>query len=145
MFVIKDSIEGRMYAERGDEIIKIETKQNITRSQFEEYSTNQSALLLGIFESQLPPYPEFLTKQTWCEEKFIPREQQTGLGKFFTLYAGTRQGYGVCVDDLVQYRASVGLFYCDKTSIMFKVEYFINKKESADTLISFNKEITCLL
>lgn len=140
---MKEFSENKILAESGDEILKIEIVKDIGKSKAEEYVKNQSALLMGMFEPQLPPYPEFLTKQTGCNEKYKPQEKESQYGKYFTLYAGDRFGYGICVDDLIKYKASLGFFYCPEKNILFKTEYFIPLNEDFNKIINLNNSVIC--
>lgn len=142
-FTVKEIAENKITAEKGGEIIKIEMVKNLNKEKVEEYINNQTALLIGIFEPQLPPYPEFLTKESGCAEKYKPKEYQSNYGKYFTLYAGDRLGYGVCVDDLIHYKASLGYFYCPIESTLFTIEYFVSDKEDFNKIINLNNSVTC--
>jgi len=102
------------------------------------------AMLKSIFEPQLPPYPEFLTKESGCAERYKPIEKESGYGKYFIMYAGERLGYGVCVDDLIKYKASLGYFYCKNSNKVFKVQYFINKEKGNDKISDLNNSFVCL-
>lgn len=142
-FKLKELTENKIFAERDGEILKIEIIKNINESKAEEYVKNQTALLKGMFESQLPPYPEFLTKESGCAEKYKPKEYQGKYGKYFILYAGNRLGYGVCVDDLIEYRASLGYFYCQDKDTLFKIEYFSDLNKDLNAIVNFNNSFVC--
>lgn len=126
-----------------DDVIKIETTQKTTGDQTDKYIQKEITLIESFFEPQLPPYPEFLTQESSCEEKYRPLKQESRYGKHLIMYAGERFGYGVCVDNLIKYRATLGYFYCDNTNSLFKIEYFTNKDESIEKLINFNQSFVC--
>ncbi len=140
---LKEFSGNKISAESGGEILKIEIIKKVDKQKAQEYVKTQTALLNGLFEPQLPPYPEFLTKQTGCDDKYKPKEKESQHGKYFTLYASGRLGYGVCVDDLIKYKASVGYFYCPTKNTLFKVEYFFDPNEDFNKIINFNNSFAC--
>lgn len=93
--------------------------------QAQRYSDEQSVLLEGIFNPQLPPYPEFLMQENACDEKYHPIRMETQYGVFYTLFANDRFGYGVCSDDAIAYRSGFGLFYCPNKNTVVHVELFM--------------------
>lgn len=115
---------------------------DLNKEKFDNYFKEQSILLKGIFEPQLPPYPEFLTKETGCGKKYKPIQKQNDFGEYYLLYAGERFGYGVCVDDLIEYRASLGYFYCPKKEMGVQLEYFVPKNSEID-LINLTNSFKC--
>jgi len=82
------------------------------------FLAGERALLQGLFEPAVPPYPEFLTRELACPEALRPRETRHPLGTVTALAAGERFGFGICAPDLVRYRAAVGHFACgDRTLV----------------------------
>lgn len=142
-FRIQDSSEEYIYATSNDEVIKIGITAEENKSSAVNYINNEVALFLGIFQPHLPPYPEFLTREASCPDNYKPSMKETPYGKSFTLYAGERFGYGVCVDDLIKYRASINYFYCPNLGKVFKIEYFINKADNVNKLINFTDSFAC--
>jgi len=143
-FKVTQSFENNFSAENGEEVIKIKIFNDFSLKEAEEYIANQTALLNGIFEPQLPPYPEFLTKQTGCDNKYKPIKESGKYGDNYLMYAGSRFGYGICTDDLIEYKASLGFYYCPKSKTLFKLEYFIGKDEEFGKLSTLNKSFNCL-
>lgn len=142
-FKITEKGENRIKAENGGEILKIRIFKDFEKEEFEKYAREQEALLKGIFEPQLPPYPEFLTKETGCDKKYKPIKKQNSYGDYKILYAGERFGYGVCVDDLIRYQASIGYFYCPEGKMAVQLEYFIPQDENRGKLINLNNSFKC--
>lgn len=142
-FRIQDNSEKYIYATHNDEVIKININDEGDAGSAASYINNEVALFLGIFQPHLPPYPEFLTREASCPDNYKPSPQKTSYGRSFTLYAGERFGYGVCVDDLIKYRASINYFYCPNLGKVFKIEYFINKTENMNKLLNFIDSFTC--
>lgn len=142
-FKISDASDDSILAERDGEIIKIKIIPEETKKLADNYINKEIALFQGIFEPHLPPYPEFLTKEASCAEKYKPIASESRYGKSFIVYAGDRLGYGVCADDLVKYRASLGYFYCENSNKAFKVEYFTDKGVSDKKLTDFNNSFVC--
>lgn len=129
----------------GESVVKIRMAENMDADAAKRYVESQLTLLRSIFEPNLPPYPEFLTKEAGCADEYAPREHETPYGTYAVLYAGERFGFGVCVEDLIQYRASIGFFYCPRSRTVFEVRYFIPKeKEEGDSeLARLNESFQC--
>lgn len=108
-----------------------------------QYIAEQTALLLSIFESRLPPYPEFLTRESGCPQEFEPTQRTNHLGNYHLLYAGERFGYGVCTADLARRRAAIGHFYCPNSRRLFSLEYFIPREAGVSTLVGIFDSILC--
>lgn len=142
-FKITESGDNRIKAENDGEILKIRIFKDFEKEEFEKYAREQEALLKGIFEPQLPPYPEFLTKETGCDKKYKPIQKQNNYGGYKILYAGERFGYGVCVDDLIRYWASVGYFYCPEKKMAVQLEYFVPQDMGQEKLINLNNSFKC--
>lgn len=142
-FKVKEISNNRILAVNNDDVIKIETTQKTTEDFASKYIQKEITLIESFFEPQLPPYPEFLTQESSCEEKYRPLKQESRYGKHLIMYAGERFGYGVCVDNLIKYRATLGYFYCDNTNMLFKIEYFTKKDASIEKLINFNNSFVC--
>ena len=143
-FNVTQRFENNFKAENGGEMIKIKIFDDFGVKEAEEYAKSQSALLDGIFEPQLPPYPEFLTKQTGCDKKYRPIIESGTHGDIYLMYAGSRFGYGICSDDLIEYRASLGFYYCANSKKLFKLEYFIEKNGELGTLLALHESFECL-
>ncbi len=143
-FVIKESIDGLTLAERGDEIIRIKAAGNLEKDAAEKSVKEQTKLLAGIFDAQLPPYPEFLTKEIGCAERFRPKRKETPIGFYQMMLAGKRLTYGVCVDDLAFYIAGQGFFYLPAKKQLLKIEYFIPKHMAQEKIDGFFNSLRVL-
>ena len=95
-------------------------------------------MLLGVFDPRLPPYPEFMTRESGCPDKYKPVRKEGRLGPYYILYAGKRLTYGGCSEDLIEYRASIGFFYLPKEKRVVRLEYFIPTARAIDALIGLN-------
>lgn len=142
-FKISDASYDSILAEHDGEIIKITFIPKQNKKIADNYIQKEIALFQGIFEPHLPPYPEFLTEEASCAEKYKPIASESRYGKSFIVYAGGRLGYGVCADDLIQYRATISFFYCKNSNKVFKVEYFIDKRVADKKLTDFNNSFVC--
>ncbi|MGB2580459.1 MAG: hypothetical protein WBC83_02085 [Minisyncoccia bacterium] len=142
-FKVVEISDNRILAVNNDDVIKIETTQKTTKNFANEYIQKEITLIESFFEPQLPPYPEFLTQESSCDEKYKPVTQKSRYGEHLIMYAGERFGYGVCVDNLIKYRATLGYFYCDNTNMLFKIEYFTNRDASIEKLTNFNNSFVC--
>lgn len=122
---------------------RMRIQDSVSPEEAARYIAEQTALLLSIFESRLPPYPEFLTRESGCPQEFMPVEQSNHLGSYHVLYAGERFGYGVCTDDLARRRAAIGHFYCPDSRRLFSLEYFIPRDAAVSTLIAIFDSLRC--
>lgn len=143
-FKITKNNDDNITANQEKKRMKIKIFRDFNKEKSERYIEEQMALLESLFEPQLPPYPEFLTKETGCNEKFKPIKKESQYGNYYLLYAGERFGYGICTEDLIKYKASIGFFYCSTKNILFKIEYFIPYNKNPDKLINLNESFKCL-
>jgi len=143
-FIITKNEAGRITAVSGDDILKLQFFEDVTEDFAKQYIEEKTTLFNGLFERQLPPYPEFLTRETGCEERFKPLKREDGFGEYYIVYAGSRLGYGVCVDDLVEYRAVLGYLSCPDRRLLLKFEYFVPKNNDVNKLDIFAKAFQCV-
>lgn len=141
--VTKSDTRG-IIAVRGEEIIKLKIFQDIKADAAEKYVTEQLTLFGELFEPQLPPYPEFLTKETGCDEKFKPVRKNSQYGDYYLVYAGQRFGFGICTEDLIEYKTSIKFLYCPRSYILATLEYFIPSNRSFDNLVGLTESFACL-
>ena len=128
----------------GGEVIKLKILKDIEVNSAEKYIGEQKTLFESIFKPQLPPYPEFLTKETGCDEMFLPVENSGENGEYYTVFAGQRFGFGICADDLIKYKASIKFLYCTNTRILAKLEYFVPNSMEFNDLIEVTESFNCL-
>ncbi len=147
-FVIKESVDGLYLAEKRSnetiEIIRIKATENIENNAAQKSINEQIKLMAGVFEAQLPPYPEYLTKEIGCAERFRPKRKETPIGFYNLMYAGKRLTYGVCVDDLAFYTAGQGFFYAPDKKRLLKIDYFIPKDMGREKIERFFNSLKLL-
>ena len=143
-FIIKKKTSKKITATLDNKKIKVIFFEDLKPKDAKIYIAEQYALFSGLFEPQLPPYPEFLTRETGCEEKFRPIQKSNKYGNYYIMYAGKRGGYGICTDDLIVYRASLGFFYCEQKGVLVQLKYFTQDTYSDNELIKVNESFRCL-
>ncbi len=74
--------------------------------------------LNSLFIPTTSPYPEVITNIIECADEFKPKSQILEKGEIFTLFAGERFNFGICVSDLVKYSAIYGIFDCGTKGII---------------------------
>ncbi len=126
-----------------DRVLRLRVTYDVEPAAAAQHIAEQALLLESIFEPNLPPYPEFLTRETGCPEAFKPQKQHNRLGAYHLVHASERLGYGVCTDDLAFYRAAVGDFYCRESRRVFKVEFFVPKSAVADAATRLFDGLEC--
>jgi len=129
--------------ENGSSVIKITSIQNAERSLAEEYIVSQSALLEGMFDTRIPPYPELLTNATGCDEELLPQKKQTTLGIYYTTYADERLNQGICAQDITRYKVGLGIFYCEQSKRIVKVMYYRDKGEDFSKIVNSLESFSC--
>jgi len=127
----------------GSSVIKITSIQNAERSLAEDYTSSQSALLEGMFDTKIPPYPELLTNATGCDEELLPKKKQTNLGMYYTTYADERLNQGICARDITRYKVGMGIFYCEQTKRIVKVMYYRDKGEDFSQIVNSLESFSC--
>jgi len=127
----------------GSSVIKITSIQNAEHSLAEEYTASQSALLEGMFDTKIPPYPELLTNATGCDEELLPQKKQTSLGIYYTTYADERLNQGICAQDITRYKVGMGIFYCEQTKRIVKVMYYRDKAEDFSQIVNSLESFSC--
>ena len=129
---------------RDGEILEIEITENVDDESANKYKKRQNLTFEGLFNPRLPPYPEFLTRETGCQDKFKPILQKNEHGEYYILYAGGRLGYGICSDDLIEYRSSLGIFYCPSIQNLFEIRYFTDKNTNDTSIEEFIAAFKCV-
>jgi len=107
------------------------------------WAAERRELLRSVFSPRLPPYPEFLTRESGCPPEFHPRPVPIALGTAQLLYAGANQGYGVCSRDQVRYRAAVVYAACPGRDEVFAVELLAPPTTPDTDLVGIVSEIRC--
>ncbi len=96
-------------------------------------------LLQSLFEPTTSPYPEVLTNVLECPLEFRPKKESFESGTIFQLYAGERFSFGVCSNDLVEYKSIYGIFDCGKKGV-FEISLFGKKWEDLQPIV---KSFSC--
>lgn len=142
-FLISERTDSGVLARKGEEVIKLKIFDSYSAEEAKEFISEQQALLENLYRPQLPPYPEFLTKETGCENKFKPVKSSTDSGIYYLLWSGERFGYGICSDDLIKYKAVLGFFYCERNKKLLKFEYFIPAGQNEEKIKNVADSIKC--
>jgi len=138
-----DDPERNLSAEGGGDILRIKVISDATKIQAQKYTSGQATLLESQYDERLPPYPEFLTNQTGCDERFLPQRRSHAQGMFYLIHADERFNYGLCAEELVRYRAGFGIFYCEPEKKIFQIEYFVGKDRPVSDVERFMNSFKC--
>ena len=138
-----DDPERNLSAEGGGDILRIKIITDATKIQAQKYTSGQSTLLESQYDERLPPYPEFLTNQTGCDERFLPQRRNHAQGMFYLVHADERFNYGLCAEELVRYGAGFGVFYCEPGKKIFQIEYFVGKDRPVSDVEKFMNSFKC--
>lgn len=142
-WIVTETTEDQINGTLGDNELSIKIVKNISEEKASIYIEERGILLQTLFDPKLPPYPEFLTKESWCQDEFRPVKKIVENGEYYLLYAGARHGYGVCDRDVVVYRASYGFLFCEKNQQVFNIEIFASPNISLDDLSVLSESIKC--
>ncbi len=90
--------------------------------------------LASLFEDRQAPYPGQLSHTLVCPQAYRPeRLEPVGQVRLLVrLYANDRLAYGGCSDDLLHYRATLGMVYDPGGRRLVRVEYFAPKQAAGD-------------
>lgn len=124
-------------------VLRVRVLSEQTPELSERYTKGQSILLEAQYDTRLPPYPEFLTNKTGCAARFLPRRVDGPLGPIYLVHGDERFNYGLCSDDLLKYKAGLGIFYCAGTRKTFQVEYFTGLEDSFEDIEAFMRSFEC--
>ena len=88
-----------------------------------KFVSDRKYLLESLYLPTTSPYPEVITNVVACPEEFIPKAGPVPDGTLYSLLAGERFNYGICVQNLAAYRSAYGIFDCGEKGV-FEVFLF---------------------
>lgn len=135
----QSSTTEELEATKDDLVVKI-TKTQI--SDHKKYIQDRKFILQYLFLPTTSPYPEVITNVLECGEEFKPRLENVLNGVVYTLFAGERLNYGICVKDLVKYKSAYGIFDCQDKGV-FEVRVF--DKMDQEKTVAITKSFSCNL
>lgn len=115
-------------AKSGEIFIKIAKTET---EDHQKFIHDRKFSLNSLFVPTTSPYPEVITNIIECPDEFKPKSQALEKGEIFTLFAGERFNFGICVSDLVKYSAIYGIFDCGQKGI---IEFWLFGKKKEDLL-----------
>ncbi len=125
-FVLDDE-DGRIAAHDNTTIFTIFPIKSLKAEQAKEFVDEKTTILEAQYEIRDAPYPGEITKNIVCKEEFKPVKNAV-INKFsmasYKLYSTKSLTYGICVNDLITYKAFLGFFYCDGKGL-FQIEAFV--------------------
>jgi hypothetical protein len=132
---------------KGKERLKIDAHENIAETSARSKVEKEILQLKAMFSPSFSPYPEELSNEVQCAERFNPvfREQTSteGIRVHALLYSNERFSSGVCQEDLVAYRYLIGWIYCPGARSLFTVRYFVPRGGSDDALHDLFSSLAC--
>jgi hypothetical protein len=93
-----------------------------------KYINDKKFLFESLFLPTTSPYPEVITNIIECPSEFKPKVRNINNGAVYSLFAGERFNYGICVKDLVMYQSEYGIFDCKGKGI-FEIRVFSNSNK----------------
>jgi hypothetical protein len=134
---------------RGDTLIRVE-KQNDLNAQDAHTLTEATVMQIeGLLHTAVSPYPGLISDKITCDTKYLPVittiPTKTTEITSFVGYLNDRLQYGSCIDDQIQYKTYVALFYCQNQSSWYKIEIMTTMSaQMGDTYgADIFKQLTC--
>jgi hypothetical protein len=135
--------EGRLSAavvEIDDDRLRLRVLHGLNPTEAEATTAEQRLQIAELFEDRQAPYPGQLSHTLRCPDAYRPETlAPSGEARLLVrLYANDRMAFGGCSDDLLQYRATIGLFYDPQGERLLRLEYFTPKAvppEPAEALL----------
>jgi hypothetical protein len=113
----------------GDDRLRVQVVEGLDPTRAEASIAEQRQRVTELFEDRQAPYPGQLSHTLSCPEAYRPETlDPSGEARLLMrLYANDRMAFGGCSDDLLRYRATVGLFYDPNGQRLLRLEYFTPK------------------
>lgn len=123
-----------------DDRLRVRVVHGLDPMQAEGSIAEQRLQIAELFEDRQAPYPGHLSHTLRCPEAFLPEtlEASGSASLLIRLYANDRMAFGGCSDDLLHYRATIGLFHDPRGQRLLRLEYFAPKAaqpEPAEALL----------
>ena len=136
----------RFTANNGTVILKVEHAKDVDVAKATQYIDEKRFGIESLYQSTPSPYPDVLTRTIECPDKFKPvfnRTEDNQDSFYYILYANDRFTYGVCSEDLIEYRAVFYLVYCGKRNEVYQIELFTAPEEFTEDLVSIVQSFKC--
>ena len=88
-----------------------------------KYIKDKKFALESLFLPTTSPYPEVITNIIECPDEFKPKVEMVNNGIVYSLLAGERFNYGICITDIVKFYSEYGIFDCKGKGI-FEIRVF---------------------
>lgn len=130
--------------EKGARRLKIEVIKNLQAETAQSEIDKENTQIRALFKNTFSPYPEELTHQIECPDKFMPVYYKSKkMRQHLITYSNKRLGIGICSEDLIQYRYLVGWIYCSQNKELHKIRYYVPQNTSDRELTDFFNELAC--
>ena len=142
-FILDEKENNNIVAHDGEAILTISLIKNINTVQAKRFVNEKIAVLESQYEIRNAPYQGEVTREIVCPDQFKPIQNVINNSYSlvnYKLYSTKSLTYGVCVSDLIVYRAFLGFFYCDNNRL-FQIEIFVpieNERKFNETLKKFS-------
>ena len=119
--------------ENGNNLLKIEIRQNSTVEEANLAIQTQITRTKGLFEDAAAPYPGEISDVIACGNEYKPvysSKKQNGIDiSYFEGYVNDRLVFGSCADDQAAYHDTLAMFYCAKQNKFYQLEIIIPRKD----------------
>ena len=133
----------------GAMLMRIEKQNNIAVKDAHSLTTATVMQIEGLLHTAVSPYPGLISDKITCDTKYQPTittvSAKDGDITTFIGYLNDRMQYGSCIDDQIQYKTYVALFYCQNQSSWYKLELMtpVHTQMSDTYGTDIFKKLTC--
>jgi hypothetical protein len=129
-------------AEGPDGIARVRVVEGVDADAARLAIARELALLDGQYDTRLPPYPEFATREAGCAEAFRPAPVEVADGRAARLWADADLAYGDCTDEGRAHRALYAVLHCAEAARLVRIEVFV-PPDRADRLDAVARAVRC--
>jgi hypothetical protein len=123
--------------------IKIKQLNRISFEHANSYFSDEVFSITSLYRDAHSPYPGALSNRINCPDEFKPQEIKRASLNYYMLYANQRFNYGVCLWDLIEYKALLYPLYCPKNKQFIQIELFIPKLEDMSIYREALERLNC--
>ena len=111
----------------GDAYLKVRAFDDISLEDAKSQFSDKIFSIHSLYREAFSPYPGALSNKISCPDEFKPRRISHALFDYYLLYANQRFNYGVCLWDLIEYKAVIYPLYCPRNRRYYQIELFVSK------------------
>ena len=127
----------------GAAYLRLREFDGISLEHAKSYFSDKIYSINSLYREAHSPYPGALSNKISCPDEFKPQRIQRALFDYYLMYANQRLNYGVCLWDLIEYRAIFYPLYCSRNQRFFQIELFVAKDEDISIYQEALQKLAC--